>query len=205
MKIKKLCFDECELLNSIDRSEKIRAAWHINKDGVRSLDFTYLDIDGYGFYLKTCIEILHKIISFGGIVYGAFEDNRIVGMASVLPLSGEANGFSVLLSVDVSSEYRRKRIGHSLIDKCVESSKSAGCITMLVAANPYESTIKFFKSYGFLYIENPQNKTLLQENLYFPKFEFPPPFDGLDVEQPIFLELPLNEYQAKDYFCNRIT
>ncbi|MCL2772189.1 MAG: GNAT family N-acetyltransferase, partial [Oscillospiraceae bacterium] len=38
-----------------------------------------------------------------------------------------------------------------------------------------------------------------------PKFEFPPPFDGLDVEQPIFLELPLNEYQAKDYFCNRIT
>ena len=76
---------------------------------------------------------------------------------------------------------------------------------MLVAANPYESTVKFFKSYGFLYTENSQNKSLLQENLFFPKFDFPPPFDGLAVEQPIFLELPLNEYQAKDYFCNRIT
>ena len=205
MNIKKLCLDECELLGFINRSEKIRAAWQINKEGIRSLDFTYLDIEGYGFYLKTCIEILRKVISFGGTVYGAFEDNRIVGMASVLPLSEKANGFSVLVSVDVSSDYRRKGIGRSLIDKCVESSNSAGCSTMLVAANPYESTIKFFKSYGFLYIDNPQSKTLLQENLFFPKFEFPPPFDGLDVEQPIFLELPLNEYQDKDYFCNRIT
>ncbi|MCL2775011.1 MAG: GNAT family N-acetyltransferase [Oscillospiraceae bacterium] len=205
MNIKKLNIDECELFSSIDRSEKIRAAWQINKDRVRSLDFTYLDIEGYGFYATTCIEILRKVINQGGIVYGAFEDNRIVGIASVLPVSEKADGFSVLVSVDVSSEYRRKGIGHSLIDKCAEHSKSVNCSTMLVASNPYESTIKFFKSYGFLYIENPQNKALLQENLYFPKFEFPPPFDGLDVEQPIFLELPLNEYQAKDYFCNRIT
>jgi GNAT superfamily N-acetyltransferase len=204
MNIKKLKITECELLGSIDRSEKIRAAWQINKDGVRNLDFTYLDIEDYGFYLKTCIEILQRVISLGGIVYGAFEDNQIVGMVSVLPLSGEANGFSVLVSVDVSSDYRRKGIGRSLIDKCVESSKSSGCSTMLAAANPYESTIKFFKNYGFLYTENPQNKALLQENLFFPKFEFPPPFGG-DVEQPIFLELPLNEYQNKDYFYNRIT
>ena len=204
MNIKKLCFDECELLSSIDRSEKIRAAWQINKDGVRSLDFTYLDIEGYGFYLKTCIEILKTVISLGGIVFGAFEDNQIVGMASILPLSEKADGVSVLVSIDVSSYYRRKGIGHSLIDKCVEISKSAGCSTMLVAANPYESTVKFFKSYGFLYTENSQNRSLLQEHLFFPKFEFPPPFGG-GIEQPIFLELPLNEYQAKDYFCNRIT
>ena len=205
MDIKKLCFEECELLKFIDRSEKIRAAWQFNKDSVRSLDFAYLDIEGYGFYLKTCIEILQKIIFLGGVVYGAFEDGCIVGMASVLPLSKESKGFSVLVSVDVSSDFRRKGIGHSLIDKCVESSKSAGCSTMLVASNPYESTIKFLKNYGFLYTENPKNKSLLQENLFFPKFDFLPPFDGLDVEQPIFLELPLNEYQSKDYFCKRIT
>jgi GNAT superfamily N-acetyltransferase len=152
MNIKKLCFEECELLKSIDRSEKIRAAWQINKDGIRSLDFVFLNIEGYGFYLKTCVEILQKIISLGGIVYGAFDDSRIVGMASVLPLFEKASEFSVLVSVDVSLDYRRKGIGRSLIDKCVESSKSAGCSTMLVASNPYESTIKFFKKiWVFIY------------------------------------------------------
>ena len=203
MNIQKLSADECDLFKSIDRSDNIRAAWQINENGIRSLDFTYLDIEGYGFYTTTCIEILRKVISQGGIVYGAFEDNHIVGIASVLPISEKSEGISILVSIDVSSNYRRKKIGRTLIEKCVEHSKSAGCSTMLAAANPYESTIKFFKSYGFLYTDNPQNKLLIQENLFFPKFEFTAPFWGSN--EPIFLELPLNEYQAKDYFCNRIT
>ena len=60
MDIKTLCFDECELLSSIDRNEKIRAAWQINKDGVRSLDFTYLDIEGYGFTLNLVLKYYIK-------------------------------------------------------------------------------------------------------------------------------------------------
>jgi N-acetylglutamate synthase-like GNAT family acetyltransferase len=173
MNIRKLSVDDCDLFKFIDRSEKIRAAWQIDENGIRSLDFTYLDIEGYGFYTPTCIEILRKVISQGGIVYGAFEDNLVAGIASVLPVSEKSEGLSILVSIDVSSDYRRKRIGHTLIDKCAEDSKSAGRSTMLAAANPYESTIKFFKSYGFLYTENPQYKSVIQENLFFPKFEFP--------------------------------
>jgi len=202
--IKALSIQECELLKSIDRSDKVRAAWQINNDGVRSLDFTYLDIEGYGFYVTTCIEILRNVIAQGGIVFGAFEDSNIVGIASVLPTPDGIEDFSVLVSIDVSQKYRRKGIGRILLDKCAEHSKSAKCSTLLVAANPYESTVKFLKSYGFLYTQNPHNKSLIQKHLFFPKFEFPPPF-GANIEQPIFMELPLNEYRDKNYFCSRIT
>lgn len=204
MNIKKLTVEECELFNHIDRSDKIRAAWQINADGIRSLDFTYLDIAGYGFYATTCIEILRNVISQGGAVYGAFEEGSIAGIASVLPAPEAAKDFSVLVSVDVSQKYRRKGIGRILLDKCAEHSNSAKCSTMLVAANPYESTVKFLKSYGFLYTQNPENKLLILKHLFFPKFDFPLPF-GANVEQPIFMELPLNEYRDKNYFYNRIT
>ena len=203
MNIRKLNIGECDLFKSIDRSDNIRAAWTINEDGARSLEFAYLDITGYGFYVTMCMEILQNVIAKGGIVYAAFEDNKIAGIASVLPVSKKSEGFCVLVSVDVSSVYRRKGIGRALVDKCAEYSKSAGFATMLAAANPYESTIKFFKSYGFLYSRNLQNKLLIQEHLFFPIFDFPPPFGGF--EQPIYLELPLNEYQEKDYFYSRIT
>ena len=203
MTIRKLNNDECELMKHIDRSDNIRAAWQINEDGVRSLDFTYLDITGYGFYITTCIEILQTVLAQGSVVYGAFEDSNIVGIASVLTIAEEPS-FSVLVSIDVSLSYRRKGFGRALVDKCVEYSKSAGCSTMLVASNPYESTIKFFKSYGFLYTQDAQNKQLIQKHLFFPKFDFPPPFGG-NVEQPVYLELPLYEYKNKDYFYCRIT
>jgi GNAT superfamily N-acetyltransferase len=191
-------------LNHINRSDNIRAAWEINKDGVRSLGFHYLDITGYGANIASCIKILRSIINQGGVVYGAFEDNNIVGIASVLPNQGNTKKFSILASIDVTFSHRRKGIGKTLLDTCVKYSQESGCDTILVNANPYESTIKFFKSFGFLYTQNLQNKTLVQDNLVFPKFDFPPPFGG-NVEHSVYLELPLDKYKSKDYFYNRIT
>lgn len=202
MNIRELTIDECKLFKLIDRSENVRAAWQINENDARSLDFNYLDITGYGSHTTTCIEILQNVIAQGGGVYGAFENNHIVGIASVLPVKAEK--FSVLTSVDVSTGYRKKGIGRILVDNCTEYSKTMGCSTMIIAANPFESTIKFLKSYGFLYTQNPRNKLLIKENMIFPKFNFPPPFGG-NVEQPIYLELPLDEYKDKNYFYDRTT
>ncbi|MCL2815500.1 MAG: GNAT family N-acetyltransferase [Oscillospiraceae bacterium] len=202
MNIKELNIDECELFKLIDRSENVRAAWQTDENDAGSLDFNYLDITGYGSHTTTCIKILQNVITQGGGVYGAFENNHIVGIASVLPVKAER--FSVLTSVDVSAGYRKKGIGRILVDNCAEYSKSMECLTMLAAANPFETTIKFLKSYGFLYTQNPQNKLLIKEDMIFPKFDFPPPFGG-NVEQPIYLELPLNEYEDKNYFYDRTT
>lgn len=204
MNIKMISIDECELFKLIDRSDKIRYAWSINADGIRTLDFNYLDITDYGSHVENCIGILRNIIIKSGTVYGAFDDNRIIGMASVLPNQGNSKKFSILVSIDVSFNYRRKGIGKVLLDICVKHSQELECETLLVAANPFESTIKFLKSNGFLYTKNPQNKMLIQENMLFPLFDFPPPFGG-NIEQPIYLELPLNEYQNKDYFYNHTT
>ena len=76
MQIKKLNINECELLKYIDRSDNIRAVWQTNENGVRSLEFQYLDVEGYGSQIETCIEILRNVVAQNGTVYGAFENNN---------------------------------------------------------------------------------------------------------------------------------
>ena len=56
-----------------------------------------------------------------------------------------------------------------LLDIYVKQAKESAYDIMLIAAYPYESTIKFLKSYGFLYT---QNKLSIPESMCFPKFVF---------------------------------
>lgn len=202
MFIKELTLIECGLLKEIDRSEKIRAAWHKNEDGVRSLDFIYNDISGYGDRLDKCIGLLKEVIKQNGVVFGAFDETRIVGIASVIPNPVSLDGYALLVSLDVTKEKRCLGIGSLLLEACVNEAKKQGCKALVAASNPHENTIKFCKSKGFLYLKD--NEIESSKILHFPIFDFPEPF-GEGVERIVYLVLPIHEYKNRNYFTDKIT
>jgi GNAT superfamily N-acetyltransferase len=187
MEIRELCTDECELIRCVDRTERIRAAWMKTKDSDRCLDFIYLDIEGYGDGIADCVRILKKVIADKGYVAGAFDRGRIIGIASVLPTLGYGQSCSQLVSLDVSYDHRKRGVGRKLLYKCIEESIVRNCSKMVVASNPHENTVKFFKSVGFVYTVATDRE---YRSLGFPSFRFPEPF-GHGVEESIDLELDI--------------
>jgi ribosomal protein S18 acetylase RimI-like enzyme len=201
--IRRLEANECSLLERLDRSEKVRAAWMKAEDGTRHLDFIYLDIGGYGERLHHSIEVLRDVMSQGGHVYGAFDGNEAVGLASVLLGHQSHRDCSRLVSLDVCRGHRRRGIGRRLVDACFGAHTHATCGRFLVRSNPHENTIKFFRSLGFLHSASecePGDRSSLQ----FPVFEFPRPFGGA-VEREVLLELVGRGRGVRERFQGRIS
>jgi len=201
--IRRLETGECSLLERIDRSERVRAAWMKSEDGTRYLDFIYLDISGYGAGLQDCVGVLRNVISRGGHVYAAFSGNEIAGLASVLLGSNSQSSCSRLVSLDVAKGQRRRGVGRRLVDACLEAHAQATSGSFLVRSNPHENTVKFFKSLGFLHSTSdsePPEQRLLQ----FPAFEFPKPF-GAAVEHEVLLEMIGTGRGVRERFQDHIT
>jgi len=203
MVVRRLSVDECDLLGTLDRSEKVRAAWMKTESGIRFLDFIYLDIDGYGPKLAECINTLKFVATNGGCVFGAFEGDQIVGMAAILTKQEQVDGTSQLISLDVSRAFRRQGIGRELLKNCLAESTERRCHRVLVQSNPHENTLRFFKSMGFVHSQNPQ-MNCGPDSPCFPQFEFPPPF-GNNVEKKIDFELDATVYGKGQHFTDRTT
>jgi|SaaInlV_200m_DNA_3_1039701.scaffolds.fasta_scaffold58909_1 hypothetical protein len=124
-------------------------------------------------------------------------------MASILTNQGHMGNTSQLISLDVSREFRRQGIGRELLESCLAESIKRRCHRVWVQSNPHENTLRFFKSMGFLYGQNPQ-MNCGPNSPCFPQFEFPPPF-GNNIENVVDLELDATAYGKSKHFIDRTT
>lgn len=97
------------------------------------------------------------------IVFGAFDENRIIGQIMLLPQLN--NGRMIIDSFHVSKEYRRKGIGRALFAVAKKEAQMHGAKSLYISACPAQETIDFYRSVGCEISQDPIDECVLDEPL----------------------------------------
>ena len=98
-------------------------------------------------------EKANEILSGKHIVYGAVDENRIVGII-LLCLEFDHNRM-IIDSFHVSADKRRCGIGTKLFNVAKKEAKKLGATALYVSASPAQETIDFYITMGFKVSLNP--------------------------------------------------
>ena len=98
---------------------------------------------------RTLIACLQSTLAGGGVVFGAFEDGRLKGFASVeANLFGKNKEYLDLTSLHVSEEMRAKGIGKELFRLAKEWAKAHGAQKLYISAHSSVETQAFYRAMG---------------------------------------------------------
>ncbi len=82
-----------------------------------------IDIPGT-VYTDPTTDALYELFQAPGSVYWiAEENNQILGGCGIFPTEGLPEGYAELVKLYLSAEYRGRGIGHTLMQKSLESAK----------------------------------------------------------------------------------
>jgi len=90
-----------------------------------------------------------KTINNGGSVFGAYDNDKLIGFAVLYnKIFGSKKQYIQLNNIQVSYGYRHKGIGKKLFEMCIKKSKDIGISKMYISANSSEETQKFYLGIG---------------------------------------------------------
>ena len=96
-------------------------------------------------YLTECL--IHTIQT-GGVVFGAFVEERLKGFASVEhEFFGQEKQYLELTSIHTSYDCRNRGIGRQLFTRCVEAARKMGAKKLYISAHSCEETQHFTKKW----------------------------------------------------------
>ncbi len=92
---------------------------------------------------------MQKTVREGGVVYGAFDGDYLVGFFSIKNgLFGSRSGYLQLSNLHVSYEYRRKGIGKELFHLASQKAQEMGADKLYLSAHSSFETQAFYRSLG---------------------------------------------------------
>lgn len=136
---------EINLFNSFDRYQVVKKCWRKVDSVWKLLDIAFIeDWNDEDFaYLVRCLK---KTVRTGGTLLGAFDENRLVGFASLEnDFFGSENQYLELSSIHVSADYRGCGIGKTLFVKIVEAAERRGAKKLYISAHSSEESQLFYK------------------------------------------------------------
>lgn len=97
-------------------------------------------------FLVTCLK---NTIKTGGLLYGAFSDNRLKGFVSVeSELFGGEHKYLDLTSIHVSEDMRGSGIGRQLFQKAKEWAREHGAKKLYISSHSAVESQAFYKKMG---------------------------------------------------------
>lgn len=104
---------------------------------------------------KPYIDEVHNILDNGGMVCGAFCEEKLVGICSIdsKPVGKYKNMLNLGL-LWVSKEARRTGIASKLIDICKEYVLKSGFSSIYISATPSKNTIDFYLRIGSIILKD---------------------------------------------------
>jgi len=144
--------DELALVRQIDRTERIDALYtqRGTRLELRSGDFSASPwrLDRAGEHsVASQVAAVQEYVESGGVALGAFDSDRLVGIAIVK--SHVRPGIAQLAYLHVSNGYRAEGIGGRLCDQLEVIAREAGDTSMVVSATPSLNTVRFYERHGF--------------------------------------------------------
>jgi ribosomal protein S18 acetylase RimI-like enzyme len=148
---RRLAREDLDHLGDIDRTERIDVLYvqHGTRLEERAGDWSappWDDGDG-PHSVARLREHCEEYLASGGLAWGAFEDERLVGIGIVVP--GVRPGMAQLALLHVSNTYRRLGLGARLSDELERIARQAGNSEMVVSATPSLNTVRFYRGRGY--------------------------------------------------------
>ena len=142
--------DVIDRVEEIDRSEVIEAIYY-RRDGQLVLDKEHWELKGWpSRELPQNTLYLSALLDRGGAIWGAFDGDRLVGMAALdSKWIGPSGDTLDLYFLHVSAGYRDRGVGTALVDLVKERAREMGARRLYVSATPSEHTVRFYKGVGF--------------------------------------------------------
>jgi GNAT superfamily N-acetyltransferase len=142
----------------IDRHERIEVLYEqrgtqlIERHG--RWDAAEWDPDGTGEHsVAAKVREAEQYVDGGGVVVGAFADDRLVGIGIVLPHLRPQ--LAQLAFLHVSAPFRKTGVGSRLSDQLDQIARDLGATEMVVSATPSVNTVRFYLARGFQPTEDP--------------------------------------------------
>jgi predicted N-acetyltransferase YhbS len=149
MNIRFLQRDEIPLIWHIDRREIIHNIY-VLQNGKLVLQPDYFDIKGWPpGESDLYTPLLQDCYDRGGIFWGAFENDLLVGVAILESrFIGSKHDTLQLKFLHVSRDYRQHGLGRLLFNLAVEKAKALGAKKLYISATPSENTINTYSRLG---------------------------------------------------------
>ncbi len=157
--------DEIVKMRDLDRSEVIRTGYRLEAGVLVELSVNW-DDDGwregdgdhsYGEMIRGTREYM----ALDGTAFGAFDGDRLVGLAVYRPRLTPDMG--QLAGLHVSNGYRRQGVASRLFEDALALARADGADRLYVSATPSGSAVGFYLSKGFEPTTTPDPELLAKE------------------------------------------
>ncbi len=172
--IRRMQDSEITRIAEIDRSEHVTVAYRVS-DG--RLEKRHVDwhvprwfSEGDGEHsVRAKVAALSPILNQEGMMWGAFDEDRLVGVTILRPRLTEDT--AQLAFLHVSKGYRRLGIAARLTEQASKVAKEMGAQRLYVSATESESAVGFYHSQGFELAEevHPELYALEPEDIHMVK------------------------------------
>ncbi len=141
--------DELDRVDEIDRTEVIDHIYYM-REGEMVLEEEHWELKGWPTgHIPRIKENLRTCLQEGGAAWGAFDGDRLVGIAA---LDGRWYGRSGdtldMYFLHVSNGYRHQGIGRRLFEITRDRAREMGARRLFVSGLPSENTIRFYMAMG---------------------------------------------------------
>jgi len=149
MNIRPLQRAEIPLIWQIDRREIVENIYHLD-NGDLVLKPGYFDMQGWppgeaDLYTPILLDCYDR----GGIFWGVFENEALVGVAILeSEFIGTKHDTLQLKFLHVSRDYRGRGIASALFHRAVEGARLLGAKKLYISATPSEHTINYYLRLG---------------------------------------------------------
>ncbi|CAM2991977.1 GNAT family N-acetyltransferase [Hathewaya histolytica] len=145
MEYKLLKRSELSLLGQVDRKEVVNEVYYFRNNKLEIVNEFY-NIESWNLKeLNEYIIRLEDIYDRNGIIYGAFDNNKIVGLAALeSKFIGRNNDQLKLDMLYISNNYRKKGIGKNLVNLLSKRAKELGAKSLYISATPFKNTVGFY-------------------------------------------------------------
>jgi len=152
MQVTRLTAADVSLVGAIDRSEHVAAEYEVVDGRLRERPVSMSEIPAWAptgsgpHSIAAAIEFCTSALAGGAVLLGAFDDERVAGLAVVDP-SFEP-GLAWLVFLHVSRPYRRRGAAQALWDAAVEPARAVSAEAIYVSATPTGSAVGFYLRQG---------------------------------------------------------
>lgn len=154
-----------EALQKFNRFQETTKTW-VNHDGVLRLEDTCF-VDEWDAKKKAqVIESLQHCICTGGVVFGAYQENALIGLANIEnKFFGSNNQYLELHYIHVSNGIRHTGIGRRMFAMCCEKATTKGARKLYISAHSAQETQSFYIAMGCVLAQEINQEILKQEPL----------------------------------------
>ncbi len=149
-KLKELNFADLTigLFKDFNRDQEVKKCWRRENGEWILKDVGFTERWNAANY-RFLTECLQNTIKSGGTVYGAFDQEKLFGFASLENVfMGSRKQYLQLSSIHVSCEYRGGGIGKKLFALIAAKARQAGAEKLYISAHSAEETQAFYQALG---------------------------------------------------------